>query len=150
MPMVLSMAENILPRYMRKKNMTPEQLEAKLEAKRKYAREWARANKDKRWARMKERMAADPEYRAKVLEQSRVSNAKRRANGLPKRDESSEERERRLHRQREYRAKKRRDYRLANSLPAKPPKKEKPKANVKSDYKRKPGRLLALSGWRGC
>lgn len=144
------MTEGMPPRYMRKKHMTPEQLEAKLEAKRKYAREWARANKDKRWARMKERMAADPEYRAKILEQTRKSNAKRRGSGIIKKDESPEERERRLQREREYRAKKRREYRLANPLPVKPPKEEKPKAKVKSDYKRKPGRLLALSGWRGC
>jgi len=135
---------------MRKKHMTPEQLEAKLEAKRKYAREWARANKDKRWDRMKERMAADPEYRAKILEQTRKSNAKRRGSGIIKKDESPEERERRLQREREYRAKKRREFRLANPLPPRPPKTEKPKEKIKSDYKRKPGRLLALSGWRGC
>lgn len=143
------MIDNMPPLYMRKKHMTPEQVEAKLEAKRKYAREWARANKDKRWARMKERMAADPEYRAKILDQVRKSNAKRRSAGVIKKDESPEERERRLQRDREYRAKKRREYRLANPLPIKPPKEEKPKAKVKLDCKRKPGRLLALSGWRG-
>lgn len=142
--------DNMPPKYMRKKDMTPEQLEAKAADMRKYRREWARANKDKRWARIKERMTADPEYRAKILEQVRKSNAKRRANGLIKRDESPEEREKRLQREREYRAKKRREYRLANPIvpkEPKPPKEEKPK--IKTDYKRKPGRLLALSGWRG-
>lgn len=132
--------------------MTPEQLEAKAADLRKYRREWARANKDKRWARIKERMAADPEYRAKILDQVRKSNAKRRGFGIIKKDESPEERERRLQREREYRAKKRREYRLANPLPVNPPKphkEEKPKANVKTDYKRKPGRLLALAVWRG-
>lgn len=127
--------------------MTPEQLEAHKEAKRKYAREWARANKDKRYARMKERMAADPEYKAKVQKQWAESNAKRRASGK-KYNESPEARAKRLQREKEYKAKRYREWRLANPLPEKPKKEEKSKI-VSTDYKRKPGRFLALSGWRG-
>ena len=144
--------QNMPPRYTHKKKMTPEQIEAKAAYLRKYRREWARANQKKRWIRMKERMAVDPEYREKYLEQVRQATAKCRVLGLTKKEETPEEREKRLQREREYRAKKRREYRLANPLPVKEPKspkEEKPKVKVKTDYKRKPGRLLALAGWRG-
>lgn len=142
--------DNMPPKFTRKKDLTPEQAEAKLEAKRKYKREWARDHEKERWARMKERMAADPEYRAEYLRKCAEANARRRKK-WPE-NETPEARERRLQRDREYRAKKRREWRLANPIvpkEPKPPKEKKPKAPPQSNFKRKPGRLLALSGWRG-
>lgn len=143
--------DNMPPKYTRKKDLTPEQAEAKLDAKRKYQREWAKADQKNRWARMKERMAADPEYRAEYLRKSSEANARRREKS--KENETPEARERRLQRDREYRAKKRREWRLANPIvpkEPKPPKEKKPnKVPPQSNFKRKPGRLLALAGWRG-
>lgn len=141
--------DNMPPKYTRKKDMTPEQLEAKAADLRKYRREWAKKNETKRWARMKERMAADPEYRAEYLRKVSEANARRRKKLSE--NETPEDKEKRLQRNREYDAKKRREWRLANpTVPkeTKPPKEKKPKT-VTTDYKRKPGRLLSLMGWRG-
>ena len=140
---------NLPPKYTRTKDLTPEQVQAKLEAKRKYHREWARAHEKERWARMKERMAVDPEYREEYKRKAREANAKRR--GKPK-NETPEARERRLQREREYKAKKYREWRLANPIvpkKPKPPKEKKPKSQSSPSFKKKPGRLLVLSGWRG-
>lgn len=142
--------DNMPPKYTRTKDLTPEQIEAKDAETRKYKREWARKNEDKRWARMKERMAADPEYRAEYLRKVAEANAKRRKKLAE--NETPEAREKRLQRNREYDAKKRREWRLANPIAPKEPKpkaEKKPKAPPVSNFKRKPGRLLSLMGWRG-
>lgn len=142
------MTEGLAPAYTRKANMTPEQLEAHKEATRKYKREYARANQKKRWARMKERMATDPEYLAHYRKKSVEASARRRAKGY-KWEASDESKEKMKQRAREYRAKKYREWRLANPIEpkVKEPKSEKPV--IKTDYKRKPGRLLASMGWNG-
>lgn len=143
---------------MRRLNMTEEEYavfeQERLEQKRKYHREWNRAHANKgRYAKIKERMAQDPEYAAKMREQQARANAKRRSN----RDETPEEREKRLQKAREYDAKRRREKRLMAQLVPGLPKQVKPKAPPPPPkpkappvvFRRKPGRLLALAGWNG-
>ena len=143
------MTEGLAPPYTRKANMTPEQLEAHKEYMKKYRREWARANQKKRWARMKERMATDPEYLAHYLKKTAEAQARRRAKGY-KWEASEESKEKMRQRAREYKAKKYREWRLANPIQPKIKKEPEPKEPViKTDYKRKPGRLLASMGWNG-
>lgn len=147
------MTDNRAPPYTRKKNMTPEQLEAHKAATRKYNREWMRAHYEDRYARMKERMATDPEYAAKMKDMSARANKKRRGQGIA---ETPEQRERRLQRDREYAAKRAREKKLmAELIPAKAkapaPKAPKPPAAPKTPpfTLRKVGRILALSRWHG-
>lgn len=115
-------------------------------------RAWAKANYARRRAEHKQRMLDDPEYALRQREIQKAANARRRSKmkelGL-KPKESPESAEKRRQRAREYKAKKYREWRLANPIEPKP-KKEEPPPKPKTDYKRKPGRIMALAGWRGC
>jgi len=133
----------------RKIVLTDEQIEARLEKKRQYQREWSKANHERRYARLKERMAADPEFEAKVKSRWEANRKKRRASGADK-YESPESKEKRLNRERKYREKKKQERKLAN--PAQPRSKVEQKVKkcvTKTEAKKKPGRLLALMGWAG-
>lgn len=124
----------------------------KLEEKRKYHREWARAHYPTRYAKIKARMAADPEYAAKMKEQWTRNTNKRRARGV---DETPEQRERRLQRDREYSAKKAREKKLMAQLTPAKPKAVTPKVTPPPPPQklmppiRKRGRFQALSKWHG-
>lgn len=143
---------------MKRLNMTEEEYavyeQQRLEEKRKYHREWNRAHANKgRYAKIKERMAVDPEFAAKMRDQQARANAKRRATM----NETPEQREKRLQRNREYSAKRQREKQMtAQLVPAKPkpvtPKVAPPPPPPKKplhQFKKKPGRLLALAGWNG-
>jgi len=133
----------------RKIVLTDEQIEARLEKKRQYQREWSKANHERRYARLKERMAADPEFESQVKSRWEANRKKRRASGADK-YESPESKEKRLNRERRYREKKKQKRKLANPAPPKPKVEQKPKKCVtKTEAKKKPGRLLALMGWAG-
>jgi hypothetical protein len=108
---------------------------------------------------LKARLDADPEFKAQYLEKRRLINAERRRKkmeAIP-----PEERERNAQRAREARIKavreanaRRRAEREANPPPKQPKEKPNntrhlPKVGGKILDKRKPGRLLALMGWRG-
>lgn len=93
------------------------------------------------YATKKERMAADPEYAAKIREEWRRANANRYANETP------EEKEKRKQRNREACAKRYQKQKAAQALLPKP---EKPKPAPKAppvSPRAKPGRLMALAGW---
>lgn len=137
---------NLPPKHTRKKDMTPEQLEACREYKRRYARQWAKANYEAAYARRKERMATDPEFAERMRKYRNKAKANQRSAG--KKYESPEARENRLRLNREYKAKKYREWRLANPIQPKPPKEEKPKQKPVEIEKKKPGRILASLGWR--
>jgi uncharacterized protein YbcC (UPF0753/DUF2309 family) len=110
-----------------------------------------------RYKRFKAKLDADPVFKAQYLEKQRLRNAESRRRA--KEGETPEEKARRTQRAREAISKavrkanaRRRLERLANA-------KEKGKSGEKVDKptdkttigngKRKPGRLLALLGWRG-
>lgn len=138
-------------RRVMRRNMTPEQLAADYERRKKYQRDWHRTHYKERYARMKERMAADPEYAAKINAMWRRNNQKRKAEGK-KPNETPEARERRLQRTREYHAKKAREKKMMAALTPAPPKPKAepaPKAVAKKATQptRKPGRLVAMAGW---
>lgn len=118
-----------------------------------------RKENNQTYVRLKERLAADPEFKAQYLEKRRKINAERRRKKIESIPEA--ERERNRQRAREARIKavkeanaRRRAERLADA-PAKQPKEKVgdtrhlPKVKGKLLDKRKPGRLLALMGWRG-
>lgn len=93
------------------------------------------------YATKKERMAADPEYAAKIRDEWRRANANRYANETP------EEKEQRRQRNREQAAKSYQKRKAAQELL---PKIEKPKPAPKAppiSQRPKPGRLMALAGW---
>lgn len=97
-----------------------------------------------RYAVKKERMANDPEYAAKIRNEWKRANEKRYANETPEEKEArlKHHRKRQRERYREWKAKQ----------PEKPPRQPKPKtekAPKPPTNIRKPGRLLALIGWRG-
>ena len=116
-----------------------------------------RTKNSARYQKFKEKLAADPVFKAQYLEKQRIKNAEARRRA--KEIETPEEKARRIQRAREAISKavteanaRRRLERLANA-------KEKgefgEKVNKPTDKttigngKRKPGRLLALIGWRG-
>jgi glucan-binding YG repeat protein len=136
-------------------SMTPEERAAydqeKIEKKRTYKREWSRKNSDGRHQKIKEKMEKDPEFAAKMKERWRTSNAKRRG---VEANETPEQRERRLQREREYRVKKAKEKRLMERLSSDfkvtAPKQEKPKYNPKTNPNfKKPGRIMARAKWNG-
>lgn len=111
------------------------------------------------YVKLKDRLDADPEFKAQYLEKRRKINAERRRKA--KESIPEEERERNRQRAREARVKavkeanaRRRAERIANA-PAKQSDTKTgdtrhiPKVKGKMIDKRKPGRLLALMGWRG-
>ena len=121
---------------------------------RKYRREWAKEHYQERIRKQKERMAADPEYAAKLKDQWTRANAKRRQNGKPAYNESPEARERRLQRDRERRARDARDRKLmADLIPIQKPAPQKlmppPPPKPKMPTIKKMGRFAALSKWHG-
>jgi hypothetical protein len=121
----------------------------RLERKRESRRKWAKANSDGKYSKIKERMEVDPEFAAKMREKWRVASNKR---SYKVEDETPEQRDRRLQRQREYRAKLAREKKLMEQLsPAKPKKPEPaPKtAKPKPAPFKKMGRLTALTKWYG-
>ena len=139
----------------RKIVLTDEQIKARKEKKREYQKEWSKANHARIYAKLKERMADDPEYEAKIKARWAENRKRRRESGAAY-CESPEAREKRLRREREYRARKARERKLAN--PVEPKEKSKPKIKkepklkkrvINAEVKRKPGRLLALMGWNG-
>lgn len=142
-----------------------EKAERSAELKRLRLERWNATRKERRtynakvYQTLKDKLAADPEFKAQYLEKQRLKNAERRRKAreaIP-----PEERERKAQRAREARIKavreanaRRRAEREANPPPERP--KEKtgstrhiPKVKGKMLDKRKPGRLLALMGWRG-
>lgn len=149
-------AQEAARKRQRRRNMTDEEFAAHealmLERKRECRRLWARAHSEGRYGRIKARMEADPEYAAKMREQWKRHNAKRNRNA----DETPEQRERRLQRNREYNAKRYREKKLMEQLipaekkvtpkvTAPPPPPPKPKLPTV----RKMGRFAALSKWHG-
>lgn len=135
------------------REMTPEQKAELLESRKEYQREWRKRNYEQTYARHKERMLNDPEYAEKRKAEWRAKNAQR---GNRKENETPEQRERRLQRDREYNAKRYRERKAMQALvpatpkavtpkvtaPPPPPPKFNPYAN-----KKKPGRLMAIAGW---
>lgn len=148
---------------LRKKGMDlpPETLaefEALREAKKAATRErnaarvkkWTAENRDKINARYRERLATDAEFREKEY----ARRAKNKTAKVKVRVElTPQEKEDKLRRRREAQAKSAREARArARAERALKEPKEKPvKEPVKKPYypDRKPGRLLALMGWRG-
>lgn len=131
------------------RSLSPEALEKQRAAN----REWAKAHYAERRAKHKQRMLDDPEYAERQKALGRAANNRRRSKlkelGL-KQYESPEAAEKRKQRERERKAKKYKEWRLANPIVAKPKEPPPPpKPKVTTDYKRKPGRLVALMGWRG-
>lgn len=135
-----------------RRHMTPEDREVYLAERRAYQRQWHKEHYAETRARHKERMKNDPEYAARQKELWTAKAA--RLKGIP-RNETPEQRENRLRKNREYNAKKYREKRLQEQLvraaqelpkqvaPSPPP---PPKPSVNST-KKKPGRLAALAGW---
>ena len=138
--------------------MTEEELaaydEQKRQYKNKYNREWAKRNGANTYARIKERMASDPEYAERMRAQWKRNNAKRNRNQKVE-NETPEQRERRLQSQREYRARKAREKKLMEQLtpviktvvkkevkPKETQPKPKPNLNIK-----KPGRFAMMARW---
>lgn len=142
-----------------------EKAERSAELKRLRLERWNATRKERRtynakvYQTLKDKLATDPEFKAQYLEKQRLRNAERRRKAreaIP-----PEERERKAQRAREARIKavreanaRRAAERKANPPPERP--KEKtgstrhiPKVGGKMLDKRKPGRLLALMGWRG-
>ena len=110
-----------------------------------------------RYEKFKEKLDADPVFKAQYLEKQRLRNAESRRRA--KEGETPEEKARREQRAREVRIKavrkanaRRRLERLAKAAEAwesgEKAKKPVDKTTV-GNGKRKPGRLLALMGWRG-
>lgn len=136
------------------REMDPAQKAAMLESRKEYQRQWQKDNYEKNRARHKERMLNDPEYAEKVRAYARQRNALR---GNRKENETPEQRERRLQRDREYNAKRYREKKAMQALipvepkvvtpkVAPPPPLPTPKFNPHANKKR-PGRLMALAGW---
>lgn len=93
------------------------------------------------YAVKKARMAADPEYAARIRAEWARANKRRYDNETP------EEREKRLLRKKELSAKRYQKQKAARALLPKP---EKPKPAPKAPsipQRAKPGRLMALAGW---
>ena len=134
------------PKGTRTSKMTPEQLEAFKENRRKYSREWAKANYKRLYEKRKERMLVDPEYAERVRLYAQKTSIKKW--DRLKQNETAEQRVKRLQRNRECKAKRYREWRLANPIQPRPPKKEKPKAKPVMNAKPKPGRILSSLGWR--
>lgn len=149
------LAEEARRKRMKRLKMTEEEFavyeQQKLEEKRKYNREWARAHSEGRYAKIKARMEIDPEFAKKTREQWARHNAKRNRVA----NETPVQRERRLQRDRENRAKIAREKKLMEALM--PGKKATPKVTIskpatpkfKPPAIRKMGRFQALSKWHG-
>lgn len=116
-----------------------------------------RTVKSDRYKKFKEKLDADPIFKAQYLEKQRLRNAESRRRA--KEGETPEEKARREQRAREVRIKavrkanaRRRLERLAKAAEAgesgEKAKKPVDKTTI-GNGKRKPGRLLALMGWRG-
>lgn len=135
--------------YERRKDVSPERKAELAEGRKTYQREWHKAHYKERYAAMKERMATDPEYAAQVKANWARSYAKRKG----KTEETPEQRERRLQRDREYRAKKTRDQKMMEAIvPAKtraPAPKAPPAPKSPVHHKPRMGRMQALSKWYG-
>lgn len=108
--------------------------------------------KSERYIKFKEKLDADPVFKAQYLEKQRLRNAESRRRA--KEGETPEEKARREQRAREVRIKavrkanaRRRLERLAKAAESRESGEEAKKP--KDNSKRKPGRLLALMGWRG-
>lgn len=135
------------------REMNPEQKAAMLESRKAYHREWQKKHYAERYAAYKERMKTDPEFAEQERARWREKNAKR---GNRKDNETPEQRERRLQRNREYNAQKYREKKAMLALvPAEqkvtpkvapPPPPPKPAFNPHA-HKKRPGRLMALAGW---
>lgn len=116
-----------------------------------------RSKDSDRYKKFKAKLDADPVFKAQYLEKQRLRNAESRRRA--KEGETPEEKARREQRAREVRIKavrkanaRRRLERLAKAAEAgesgEKAKKSTDKTTV-GNGKRKPGRLLALMGWRG-
>lgn len=92
-----------------------------------------------RYEEKKRRMAADPEYAAKIKAEWKRANKNRYKNETP------EQREKRLERKKISSAKRYQEWK------AKQPPKQEPKPKSKpvapESPRKKPGRLMALAGW---
>ena len=116
-----------------------------------------RSKNSERYQKFKEKLAADPVFKAQYLESQRIKNAEARRRA--KESETPEEKARRLQRAREAISKavreanaRRRLERLANAEAQEQSGEKVDKPTDKTTIgngKRKPGRLLALLGWRG-
>lgn len=114
---------------------------AGLERKREASRRWNRENKAKRAARSKERYTNDPEFREHKLA---INKESRKRN---KKVLSEKEKQERLLRLREAAAKASRAAANKAALLRETPK--PPKAPKLPSLIRKPGRIVALCGWKG-
>ena len=116
-----------------------------------------RSKNSERYQKFKEKLAADPVFKAQYLESQRIKNAEARRRA--KESETPEEKARRLQRAREAISKAVREAnarrRLERQAKAETQEQSGEKVNKPTDKtaignnKRKPGRLLALLGWRG-
>jgi len=104
-------------------------------------KEGRKAAAKNRYEEKKRRMAADPDYAAKIRAEWKRANEKRYANETP------EEREKRLEYKREVSAERYRKWK--EKQPPKPKPEPKPKAApvTPQSPRKKPGRLMALAGW---
>ena len=116
-----------------------------------------RSKNSERYQKFKEKLAADPAFKAQYLESQRIKNAETRRRA--KESETPEEKARRLQRAREAISKAVREAnarrRLERQAKAEAQEQSGEKVDKPTDKttigngKRKPGRLLALLGWRG-
>jgi len=116
-----------------------------------------RSKNSERYQKFKEKLAADPVFKAQYLESQRIKNAEARRRA--KESETPEEKVRRLQRAREAISKAVREANARRRLERQAKAEEKGESGEKVDKptnkttigncKRKPGRLLALLGWRG-
>jgi len=116
-----------------------------------------RSKNSERYQKFKEKLAADPVFKAQYLESQRIKNAEARRRA--KESETPEEKARRLQRAREAISKAVREANARRRLERQAKAEEKGESGEKVDKptdkttigngKRKPGRLLALLGWRG-
>ena len=123
----------------------------RLERKRESRRKWRDANSTGEYAKIKERMKVDPEFAAKMREKWRAASNKR---SYKTEDETPQQREKRLQRQREYRAKLAREKKLMEQLSPVEPKRPEPapktpKPKPKPVQFKKMGRFTALAKWYG-
>jgi hypothetical protein len=116
-----------------------------------------RSKNSERYQKFKEKLAADPVFKAEYLEKQRIRNAENRRRA--KEGETPEEKARRTQRAREAISKAVRKAnarrRLERQAKAEAQEQSGEKVDKPTDKttigngKRKPGRLLALLGWRG-
>jgi len=114
-------------------------------------RRWAAANKDRKNARYRERYANDPEFRAKEIARREAIQKAKAPTPEQKAERLRAKRERALKASKAAHAKRHAEAmaRAATITPPKSVSKQKPKPATANKNFRKPGRLVALSGWMG-